>query len=224
MGASLAAKIMGYAKNNSNLILFEEVSYTKTDFIKCSDTLCVTRCDIIYDKGVQYLSFLDIYGIRQEQLDKFKELYSLFDDSIPKPKTGIIDKKAATKAMRDGFKNIDLKLESMTILSRMVMDSEPKWFFDYNFTKRLTVPAYRTLAARGVVVDGLGNRLGLVLMVCKELNFERKVSKSGGFALRNMPDGVYMFTFSRAGYVSVEQEMVFYKGIRSEVKVVMDGI
>lgn len=220
----VANKVKAYAGNNSNDVLFEEVNYTKSSLLICAETLCLTRCIIIHDKARALMTDLAAYGITDSELDGLRDQYMLFDSLIPKPQQGIVGKKIATQDLRTSFKNCDGLLEHMNLLVQMVLESHPEFYHDFVATKRLILPAYHTLSARGVVVDTTGSGIALATMYCEALSFKRKVSEHGGFYLKNMPDGVYAFTFSRPGYASVTQDLTFYSGTRDEVRVVLNPI
>jgi len=222
VGGIIAGKIMAYATFVNNYQLISQINYTTNSLFKSTDAKCITDCTIIWEKGIEYLAFLSPYGIKEADLADFKDLIAMYDSTIPKPKDGVQAKKVATQGLRVGFK------EAMTILNliekqvQVVKVSEPAFYVMFKEKKLLTKAAYRTLAATGTVVDVAGNALPLVRMTCEKLGFSRKVSESGNFRLRNMPDGVYDFVFSRPSYVDTVVELVFYKGIRFEVKVVME--
>ena len=220
-GSIIASKVMAYASNVGNDVLFEEVNYPKSSLTSCSETLFVTRCAIIHDKALAHLADLATYAIDNKMLDDFNKDYLLFDSMIPRPQQGVVTKKIATQALRTNFKDSAILLDKMTLLTKMLVESHPDFYRDFTASKRLTAPAYRTLGARGAVVDSNGNRIALVTIACVALGIKHKISKSGGFYLRNLPDGIYPFTFSRAGYVTVTQDITFYRGTREEVLVVM---
>ncbi|MGL2964232.1 carboxypeptidase-like regulatory domain-containing protein [Flavobacterium sp. RSB2_4_14] len=224
LAADIAGKIMAYAINSNNYQLRREVNYPKSLLMRNADTRCVTNCTIILEKGNAFLGDLATYGITEVVLTDFREMIYLYDSTIPKPKAGVVAKKAATDALRVEFREATILLDKMQLLTKVVEFSQFPFFVDFKNTKRLTKPSYRTLSAIGDVVDAEGNGLALVTMECKELGFLRKVSENGGFRLRNMPDGVYPFVFSRPAYVSKVVEMVFYSGVRYEVRVVMERV
>jgi len=221
LGGVIAGKIGAYAVFVSNNTLKSEVNYTSSGLLKSSEGKCVADCLIINTKGNEYLADLGTYGITETVLATFKDLRVLFQTAIPKPRAGILDKKAATELLRTYFKETSTVLKVMEAQVKVIVDVHPEFYAKFMNTKKLTKPAYRTLAASGKVVDESGAGLAKVKMSCEALGFSRKVSESGNFRLRNMPDGVYNFVFSRPGYQDTETEFVFYNGERYETTVVM---
>lgn len=222
-GDDIASKIMAYASYANNFQLFNEVKYTNSSLLRLADTACKTACLILHEKGVEYLAVLADYGITQTDLDKFKDTIDLFDLTIPKPKTGIHDKKLATDQMRARFGEASKLIGKMYIAVKAKKRVYPDFVTGFEIAKRIDKAGFDMISARGVVVDEDGNRIGKVTMECKALNFRRRTSASGGFYLKRMPDGVYEYTFSRPGWESIKVEMIFYRGTRFEVRVVMKG-
>ncbi|WNM18563.1 carboxypeptidase-like regulatory domain-containing protein [Flavobacterium capsici] len=220
-GGVIAGKVMGYASNNDLYLLYSEVDYTESGLVKLPDTLCRTTCMIIHDKALEHLANLAPYGVTAEMLGEFKANVELYELSIPKPKAGIQDKKAATAGLKVKFQEASVLVAKMFKLTRIVTTEYPEFVEEFINAKRIDKAAYYELSAKGMVVDGEGNRVGKVTMVCNELNFKRRVSASGGFYLKHMEDGVYQFVFSRPGYETTVVKMVFYKGERFDVEVVM---
>lgn len=220
-GGLIAGKVMGYASNVDDYLLFSEVNYTRSKLYNMADTLCKASCLIIHDKALEHLADLGAYGVTAEMLSKFKDDIELFGLAIPKPKAGIQDKKAATDALVVRFREGSVLVAKMFKLTRIVTNEYPEFVKEFVNAKRIDKAGFMEMSARGVVVDEEGNGVGLVMMTCKELNFKRRVAASGGFYLKHMENGVYEFEFSRPGYETVTVEMVFYKGTRFEVTVVM---
>lgn len=218
---AIAANIMAYASFINDFQLFNEVKYTENSLIKMADTLCKAACLIIHEKGVAYLSVLGDYGVTQTDLDKLMDKIELFELTIPKPKTGIQSKKLATEQMKARFKDASVLIGKLFLLARSKKNAYPEFFDGFENAKRIDKAGYEELSARGTVVDDEGNPIARVTMECKALNIRRRTAASGGFYLKHMPDGVFEFIFSRPGWETTKVEMVFYKGIRTEVRVVM---
>ncbi|WNM20321.1 carboxypeptidase-like regulatory domain-containing protein [Flavobacterium capsici] len=217
----IASKVMAYANYENNFLLFNEVKYTKNVLLQMADTACKTCCQIIHDKALEYVTELATYGITSGVLTDFQAKIDLFELTIPKPKAGIQDKKFATEQLKEKFEEASEFLKKMFILSKTKKKDYPDFVKEFVIAKRIDKPAFVEMSARGAVVDDAGERIGKVTMECKKLNFKRRVAASGGFYLKHMENGVYEFVFSRPGYETTVVEMVFYKGTRFEVEVVM---
>jgi hypothetical protein len=221
LGESITAKIMGFATNENLYQLYSEVNFSGSYLLKIADTICLATCKIIWQKGKDNLANLGDYGITQEVLDEFKAKIDLYELTIPKPQSGVVSKKAATENLKITFKEASELMLKMFGLAKMIKKEQADFYKDFVNSKRISKPPFTVMSASGVVVDTDGERIGLVLMECAALNFKRKVSRTGGFYLKHMEDGVYEFIFSRPGYETTKVEMVFYKGTRFQVVVVM---
>ena len=221
-GALLAGKVMGFASNTNNSVLFEEVNYPESILLKMADTLCLASCSIIRDRVNDNLAALASYGISSDRINAYEVMIEEFELCIPKPQSGIVSKKQATSMLEVAFKEATDLLQKMFVLTKIVKDEEPIFYIDFVNSKRITKPAYRVLSASGRVVDSNGVPIRKVTMYCSDLKFGKRTSKNGGFRLSAMPDGVYSFEFSRAGYVSKKVDLVFYSGVRFEIVVELD--
>ena len=221
-GALLAGKVMGFASNTDNSELFEEVNYAESILLRMADTLCLASCGIIRDKVNDNLAALATYGITSDRINAYEVMVEEFELCIPKPQSGIVSKKQATSMLEVAFKEATDLLQKMFVLTKIVKDEEPIFYIDFVNSKRITKPAYRVLSASGRVVDSNGVPIRKVTMYCSDLKFGKRTSKNGGFRLSAMPDGVYSFEFSRAGYVSKKVDLVFYSGVRFEIVVELD--
>jgi hypothetical protein len=86
----------------------------------------------------------------------------------------------------------------------------------------ITVP----LAIKGIVVDGMGMGVEMVKIVVQDYPRRqiKRTSDYGRFQYKNFEDGVYILTFTRSGYVPKQETVYVTKGIRTEVKVVLQPL
>ena len=221
IGGAFCGKMMGYAINEENHQLYSEVHYTEAGLLAKADTICHASCLIIWNKAKDNIAALASYGMVQADVDAFKAAIDLFELTMPRPKAGIVDKKAATENLKVAFGEASVLLTKLTRLSSIIKKEQPDFVLNFENTRRIDHPGYTTISCIGKVVDVDGAGVGLVTIECKALNIKRKAASSGGFYLKNMQDGVYDFTFTRPGYQKTIFKMIFYKGTRFRANVVM---
>lgn len=216
---NVAAKIEAYAVNALDFVLADEVRYSQSYLKKITDVNCKVCCELIYDKGLVLLPDMGPYGLTQGMLDNLKNAIVMFGTSIPIPKSQSNAKKIATDEIATLFVAITELLHKMDVMVRILNDSNPDFVKEYFVSRRMVKAAYRTLSAKLRVVDVNGDGLEKVLIECAEIGLRRRTTTRGNTYLRNMPDGVYILTFSKSGYVTETSEAYFLKGERTELTV-----
>ncbi len=221
LALSVSQKVFGYATDINNEELKGKMYYTKSDILKKGDFECMTICELIHDKAKELLPNLDLYFVTADMLDKLQLYITGFGASIPNPKFQKNIKKMATEEINTLFSKQSELLQKMDASVKMLADINPEFVKEYFVNRVLGKVSYRTLAARIRVVDTDGNALPMVEVSNEELKLKRNTTMKGQLYLKTSPDGVYMFSFQKNGYVPEEREVVLQKGIRAEVKVEM---
>lgn len=141
--------------------------------------------------------------------------------SAPLPKISTDQRKAATAGIKVAIKDGNALLKKLDGVVKTLLLSNRPFYNDYFDSRTRNELPTRVELAVGKVIDADGNPIPIVTMTCEALGIKRKISQKGGFIIRNAPDGIYQFVFSRTGYVTVMHSINIYAGARTEVLVTM---
>lgn len=217
----VSARIEAFAVNSENVKLEHEVKFRYSELFKKRDTVCADLCGFIYKKGILLLGDLGSYGVTESVLADLDAKVRLFVKSIPKPRRGINDKKAATRRIIETIEGIDGVLGTMDTLVRMLRFSNPEFYRGYFSSRKLIARGHRVLALEGFVVDDAGEAVRNVIVSVVGTKVRRRSSALGSFWIQNLKQGVYILSFERVGYEMERVSVSIVRGIRSEVRVVM---
>jgi len=217
----VSSRIEAYAVNNKDVKLEHEIKFRYSELFKKRDTVCADLCGFIHKKGSLLLGDLASYGVTALVLADLDAKVKLFVKSIPKPRRGILDKKAATRKIIETIEGIDEVLGTMDTLVRMLRFSNPEFYRLYFSSRKLIKRGHRVLALEGFVVDEAGEPVRNVAVSVLGTRVRRRSSALGSFWVKNLKKGVYILTFERVGYETERASVSIVSGLRSEVRVVM---
>lgn len=218
----VAGRIRAFAAVTEDVVLAKEVGFGYAVLFKKSDGICADLCGFVHRKGTALLSELADYGVTATMLEDLQEKVVAFRGQVSKPRLGIIERKNATLAIKRIMKELDADLALMDMLVRMVRFSNEKFCSLYFSFRKIVRIGYRAVSLDGVVVDSEGNPLAKVMVEVLDTKFVRKTSALGGFEVRRLKGKVYRVRFRKTGYVDAFAQVAVTKGLRSEVKVVME--
>ena len=219
----IARKVEAYAVNTENTELAKKVKYTFTGLEKMADNVIAATATLIHDTALEISTELAPYNIVNDNLVDLKSVIDDFYSYLPKPRTGIVEKKEATSELRKLFSETDNLLNNkIDILVGIVKSDEPHFFNNYNNSRILIDPGFRPLAARCLVTDKDNQVLSgvKVKIVGTRKQF---LTKSKGYCyVKSLPEGSYEFSFTKEGYITKVVSVAITNNERTEVKVVLN--
>lgn len=105
--ASILKKLKAYAMVEENSVLESELKYTESELKRSADTILHDRCQLILERAKDHLPNLAAYQITQTMLDALAEAIAKYKQAIPNPRTGTVDRKAATTSLATCFDTAD---------------------------------------------------------------------------------------------------------------------
>ncbi len=218
----IARKIEAFAVNNNNKELAKKVKLSITFLEKLADNAIIANATMIHDTALQFITDLTPYSVVIDDVNDLKINIDEFNDFIPKPRTGIIDKKEATEALLQLFSETDDLLKNkMDILVGVVQSNEPHFYNHYTNSRIIVNSGYRTLAVRCQVVDKNNQGLPKVTVKIKDSNNRYLTKAKGNCYIKTLPEGTYEFTFSKEGYITKVVSVAVVNNERTDVKVVL---
>lgn len=220
-GLALCAIMKSYSMAIEDLDLENLINYPKSTLERYIEVDFIAAITTILNTVTTLQPNLVAYGVLPLTVTNFGDLFNDYLTSAPLPKISKDEKKAATSGIKTAIKGANALLVKLDSAVETLLLTNFGFYTDYfDARTRESLPT-RINLVRGKVVDVDGNPLGLVTMVCDELDIHRKISPIGGFIIRHAEDGTYEFVFSRTGYQTVTQSVGIYNGTRTEVLVVM---
>ncbi|MGB4775433.1 MAG: carboxypeptidase regulatory-like domain-containing protein [Daejeonella sp.] len=216
----IARKLKAFAVNTDDAVLTAEVAYTESDLLKSADTILRDKCQVIYTKADAHLADLADYGLTAGELSDLKTAVAAYLTAIPQPKTAAATKKQVTARLNQLFKDSDAGLDKLDVLAEMVKNTEPAYYQTYSNGRKLTAPGYRKLPVRGQVKDA-GSLLPLsgVVVRVEGKDLKTKTTAKGNFQLKDLDEGMYVFTFEKNGYQPRTLKVAVTNGERTDMEV-----
>ena len=219
---TIARKLEAYAVNSSDKEMAKKVKLTFNFLEKLGDNAIIANATIVHDTAFGIVTELTPYNVLATDLTALNSTINEFNDFLPKPRTGIIDKKEATEALSQLFSETDDLLKNkMDVLVGIVQSNEPHFYNHYTNSRIIVNTGYRTLAVRCQVVDKNDQILPMVTVKIKG-HSDRYLTKSKGYCyIKSLPEGTYEFTFSKEGYIAKVVSVAVVNNQRTDVKVVL---
>jgi hypothetical protein len=214
LAMDISLKTVAYAEFMQNNELSAEIRYTKTELMRCPDTVLHDRAQIIYQRADAIAPALIPYGVTASQLADLLILMNAYYISIPKPRLGITDKKQATDYLPVIFGQVDRVLHQIDILIDVLRYSNKEFYSAYKTARKIVDNGHRKMALKGNVCDSdTGKELhGATLIITRDVDngnpqtehkkYIKKTAKKGGFYIKCMPQGTYNIQITKPGYIT----------------------
>lgn len=129
---SILKKLKAYAMVEENSVLEAELDYSESNIKRSADTILRDRCQLILERAKKHLPKLSAYQISQAMLDALEEAIDKYKQSIPNPRTGIIDRKTATTSLKTCFETADdLLRNKLDMLVEILHDTDAVFYGKY---------------------------------------------------------------------------------------------
>lgn len=224
-GFITAARIKAYALSINDMVLWNEMDFKPYQFERMRDSDVADTCSAIYDKANSLLTDLAPYGVTTATQFQFNNTIDNYNSYLPMPRAGVVTKKEITESIKLTFESLDTVLTSMDTLATMLKFSEPKFFKSYFSSRKIVESGSRVIAIRGFVTNKEGAPLKKVVVTIEELEgMFTTTTARGYYQYKNLPDGVFTFTFSRAGYAPYKVPIAVTKSLRVEYDVTLSTV
>ncbi len=208
----VSRKTVAYAEFAGNNELSAEVNYTKSDLLRCSDTILFDRAQIIYVRALAIAPLLVPYDVSASQLAGLQILLSAYSASIPKPRLGIAEKKQATDRLPVLIRQVDTILHQVDILLEVMRNTNYGFYSAYKSVRLIVDYGHGKMALKGKVRDSESTiALHGARMIFSKIDINgnpdpcfralnKKSAKKGGFSIKKLPQGTYKVTINKPGY------------------------
>ncbi len=208
-------RMVAYTTINYLYELEEEINYSESELNKSTDDDLRAICQVVHDKASNELTNVADFGITQDMLDAQQTAIGDYSTNVSAPREGIMNRKYATAALQDAFKEATSALAPMDKLVSMLKDSDKETYkrymnariiVDYGKSKKdleytingRIIDFESGLPLAGVSVAVVGTTIGVITGI----------------------DGTFPLTFKSPGEYTLRCEKEGYKAILNVVSVI----
>ncbi|MGL2964131.1 carboxypeptidase-like regulatory domain-containing protein [Flavobacterium sp. RSB2_4_14] len=225
LGLNMAARVKAYALAEDDMVLWNEMDYKRYQFEKMRDSDVADECMSIFDRAEKLLSVLGTYGVTTDNLRALKASIDAYNEYLPLPRASVVNKKLITEQIKKTFAEITILLFKMDTLVKMLEFSEPQFYSDYFNSRKVIVTGGRVIALRGFITDDNGAALEKVVVTIADLKgFSTTSTGRGYYQFQNLPQGVFVVSFARAGYETVNVRLAITPTLRLDFDVVLKRV
>jgi len=203
-----ADKLYAYALFIKDQVLQTELHYSVSTLKQGADAIVLKWSKGIYDRSELHLSEIAAYGITDETQLTFKNLISEFELLIPSQRINSTEKKLITVQLAEHITNIELALDHIDALVKILTPTEPALCTTYEMRRKILNYGNRSIAIRGLIIDAI-TRIGIKGVTITFLDadgrplqpaFVKKSAEKGGFNIKSFAEGIYQIKFTKIGY------------------------
>jgi hypothetical protein len=227
----LASKIRSYAIVKGDMTLLDKVKINESKFRRSSDNANVLIIETILICAGENLPGLIDYGVTEETLNDGSALLESYKIEIQKLAISKIELKQLTVQLEQQLKITDSYLKTIDAMVETMRVSDPAWYRLYWNARTVKKGPGSRVSATGKVFDSLTSQPlpGAVMNITrsengKALNATPELVKTvkirsagGGFMLKSLPTGTYLFQVTYAGYQDQEQTVYINEGVLTKV-------
>jgi hypothetical protein len=233
----LASKLSSLAHINGNYLLLDEAKLTATEMSRRSDLLLVFTIQNVIKYAYENLVALATYGVTAETLAEGTALLGVFESERMQFMQIKIELTALTQQLE---KQLRVTLTDIHIVDGIIESlriSDPQLYDSYWLARAKRNSACTKVSVKGRVFEGTTNMPlpGAILTVehTDAGNAQaadepvRKIhirSKKGGFRLKLLTSGTYLFKVTYYGCTSYETIVHFNEGVLTKVELPLTKI
>jgi hypothetical protein len=234
----LSSKLMSYALSNGNMALYESVKLNKTTLEKSPDNVFELICGNIMSYAQENLEALADYSVTEQTITDDTALLNTFRNEMQKLADNKIALTEVTAQLEMQIKTTNQDLKTVDAMVNSMRQSQPAFYSTYWNARTIKKSGGAKVAAKGKVFDSVtklpmpGAIMSIVpyngtakLAAGSDLAKNVKIkSAGGGFQLKSLPTGTYLFTVTYAGYADQETIVYINEGVLTQVEMPLTKI
>jgi hypothetical protein len=234
----LASKVRAYAIVKGDITLQDKVKINVSVIRRSSDNTLVLIFETVLDCAGEILAGLADYGVTEQTLNSGAGLLETFKSEMQNLSLSKIEQKQITVQLEKQFKTTDALLKPIDAMVETMQQSDPVMYRLYWNARTIKKTASNKLSASGKVFDSVTNQPlpGAIMRIesaesTKSLASGPDLSKTvkiksagGGFQLRSLPTGTYLFKVTYAGYADQEATVYINEGVLTKVEMPLSKI
>lgn len=232
------SQLRALAKNDGDINLVDLVKITPSELRKMTDNALVQFTANVLKYITEHLASLAEYGVTAQTVTDGQALLDAYKLEIDKLAAIKKESKQLTVDIRTQLKANEEILKLIDALVDTQSETDPSWSGLYFSTRTVERSATSHVSASGKVFDAVTNTPlpGSILTVLKADNGKALTSTpdlskivkiksaGGGFKLKSLATGAYLFRVSYAGYNEIEVVGYINEGYITRLDLPMDRI
>lgn len=215
--------INAYALSANNLVLEQQIKFTKSELLKKRDSAMADDVQFIISKAIEYLAEVTPFGIKQEQINELTTKLENYNANIPLPRVNINKRKLLTKEINELFIATDAILTRMDSLVDIMVITDNDFYVTYYYSRKIVNNHGRKLSLRGyVTTTTTESPIVGVKVTIPALNAETKTTERGYYEFKNLPAGMHNLIFNRVDFVETRKQAGVISGQRVQLNVTMN--
>ena len=231
-------RIQSYATVIGNNDLYESMHFNSWKLNKCRDTDVVGYCDNIIAKANANVTNLVNYGVTAATISDLQNAVTTYASYIAKPRTVKTVTKNATENLAILFRDANDALNKRLDLDIEVFKTtNPDFYSQYQTARQIIPTSNSTSAVKGEVKSKengeylknvsltfthLGNGLVKSAASSNGKEFVKKSSEKGKFRIANLPEGTYLVTIHKIGYIDQTITITVAKGETTDLYIELE--
>ncbi len=222
-GLNVAQIIRAYAVANNDVVLENEMKYTKSVLLRKRDNDTAADLAAIINKAMLLQSDIAPFGATPAVLEKATTDLNNFISNIPLPRANINARKVITQDIKILFREIAVNLKFMDdlVLTKRISDNE--FYRAYTANRKVVNNHGKKLALRGIITDANSKPIAGVTVAVRDIKVETKSTDKGYYEFKNLPKGTQIITFSRAGFITQSIPVAIIATQRAEQNVTLQA-
>jgi hypothetical protein len=208
------SKLVSLANNTSNIILLQEVNYTKSQIKRLGDQKLKNLAQVVYNLANEHKTELEPYLVDAVLLKALSDAMENFNNCLVKPKEGQNTGKYYTQKIADQFKESETILKNLDIIAETLLTSNPEFYQNYKNSRKALSGNSTGISLKVKVKDAEtdegveGATAAIALYNTKKAAVDSKsevikkrTAKKGGFNIKSLAAATYQVTITKLGYV-----------------------
>jgi hypothetical protein len=200
----ISSSIITYAARNNKQEMLQSMNFTPSELVYANDADLGSRAGNILATAQQLNGQLQHFGVSDELLKTFAEQVKNYVPLSGKPRTHVVERKAAGQSTRDHLRRLreifDFQLDSLMLHFRVTY---PDFYNTYIMKRTVVNPARRKTRIEGLVTDISGSGLGDVQIKIKEAELATITLADGSYSLKTAALAGATIEFNKEGYKTI---------------------
>jgi len=208
LAADITGMIYAYAAENSNNTLKQEVNFSLSKLQRMRDGEIAPTCQIIHNRGVEFKTELDDYGVNPTLLTALQTAIDDYTSAIPRTRNAIGKRKTRREILNQLFKEMDKILnERMDNLMGKFRTSNPEFYETYFNLREVTDASTTTTQLKGIITDKSDDKPIKGVTIAIVTTGETAVTDSKGeYSFKPIIKGRHTVRINKDGYQPYEND------------------
>lgn len=209
------AILIAFAARSKNTILSKEMKSLLRKIPGSGSAKLINRAGFVLDIMEENLASLTDWQITPATQAEFKEQIASFQVAYSTPKQKIVERAGIRKQIESQMKLLQSKWVEMDDMLGASAKAHPEFIIDYRKNRQVENPPTSKLAALLTIEDAANYKpLQKATVITPFGTFQ--TSRTGKIRIKSAPDGSYLVTAKRTGFLSESYQVNIVDGITTK--------